>query len=136
MKNVLTVGVFDLLHWGHFELFRRAKRLAGEGGRLTVAIQNDDVVRLYKPRAKLVYDFATRCKMVADLRSVDEVVPYADVAEVVTRIPFDIFVVGDDQNHDGFLRAIEWCRRNGREVVRLKRTDGISTTLIETLCCK
>ena len=32
MKKVLTVGVFDLLHWGHFELFRRAKDFAGSGG--------------------------------------------------------------------------------------------------------
>ena len=30
MKKVLTVGVYDLLHYGHFELFRRAKEIAGE----------------------------------------------------------------------------------------------------------
>lgn len=56
-KSVLTVGVFDLLHFGHFELFRRAKALAGSGGTLTVAVQDDDSVVKYKPQAKLVYDW-------------------------------------------------------------------------------
>ena len=27
MKKILTVGVYDLLHYGHVELFRRAKKL-------------------------------------------------------------------------------------------------------------
>lgn len=43
MKKVLTVGVYDLLHWGHFELFRRCKELAGDGGELVVAVQEDAV---------------------------------------------------------------------------------------------
>lgn len=60
MKTVLTVGVFDLLHWGRFELFRRCKELAGEGGKLVVAIQEDSVVTKYKPQTKLVYDWDKR----------------------------------------------------------------------------
>ena len=59
MSTVLTVGVFDLLHFGHFELFRRAKDFAcsGGGGRWIVAIQQDYIVTKYKPNAKLVYDW-------------------------------------------------------------------------------
>ena len=53
MARVLTVGVFDLLHYGHFELFRRAKELAGANGVLTVAVQEDAVVTKYKPDPRL-----------------------------------------------------------------------------------
>ena len=127
-NTVLTVGVFDLLHFGHFELFRRAKELAGEGGRLVVACQTDEYVTKYKPTAKLVYDWNTRVKMISALRYVDEVVPYTDVDVSIKDISFTIFAVGEDQVHGGFQRAMEWCRQHGREVVVMSRTAGISST--------
>lgn len=128
MKRVLTVGVYDLLHWGHFELFRRCKELAGEGGKLVVAVQEDALVTKYKPQAKLVYDWDKRVKMIRALRYVDQVVPYGDVDESIKHIDFTTFVVGPDQCHAGFQRAMQWCRDNGREVVVLPRTEGISST--------
>ena len=131
IKTVLTVGVYDLLHYGHYELFRRAKELAGEGGRLVVAVQEDAVVGKYKPQAHLIYDWATRVKMIRALRYVDEVVPYGDVDESIKHIAFDVFAVGGDQNHAGFQRAMQWCRENGKEVVILPRTAGISTTQLK-----
>lgn len=127
-KRVLTVGVFDLLHFGHFELFRRAKELAGDGGVLVVAVQDDDSVARYKPQARLVYDWNTRARMIRALRYVDCVVPYDDVDSFVMRTEFDVFAVGGDQNHSGFQRAVRWCEENGRRVVRLSRTDGISSS--------
>ena len=129
-KTVLTVGVYDLLHWGHFELFRRAKELAGDDGKLIVAIQEDDVVTKYKPQTRLVYDWSTRAKMIRALRYVDDVVPYRDVDESIKHIGFDVFAVGGDQTHPGFQRAMEWCRENGKSVVTLERTRGISSTLL------
>lgn len=128
--TVLTVGVFDLLHFGHFELFRRARELAGSDGFLTVAIQEDAVVTKYKPQTKLVYDWATRVKMVSALRYVDRVVPYGDIDESIKHIDFDVFAIGGDQIHDGFQRAMKWCEENGKKVVRLSRTDGISSSQI------
>ena len=130
MKTVLTVGVFDLLHFGHYELFRRAKELSGPGGRLVVAIQEDAFVTKYKPQAKLVYDWDTRNKMVSALRYVDDVVPYGDVDVSIKSIPFDIWAIGGDQQHEGFQRAVKWCAENGREVVRIERTKGISSSQI------
>lgn len=128
--TVLTVGVFDLLHYGHFELFRRAKELAGEGGLLTVAVQEDSVVTKYKPQARLVYDWATREKMISALRYVDKVVPYVDIDESIKHIDFDVFAIGGDQVHAGFQRAVQWCEAHGKKVIRLSRTDGISSSQI------
>lgn len=128
--TVLTVGVFDLLHWGHFELFRRAKELAGEGGKLTVAVQEDAIVTKYKPEAKLVYDWHKRVKMIGALRYVDKVVPYTDIDESIKCIDFDVFAIGGDQTHAGFQRAVKWCEENGKRVVRLGRTGGISSSEI------
>lgn len=131
MKTVLTVGVFDLLHYGHFELFRRAKELAGENGKLTVAIQEDEYVTKYKPQAKLFYNWKTRAKMISALRYVDKVVPYTDIDESIKNIDFDVFALGGDQIHSGFQKAVEWCKQNGKEVVRLSRTEGISSTMLK-----
>lgn len=132
MTKVLTVGVFDLLHFGHFELFRRAKELSGKGGQLVVAIQDDDIVTKYKPQAKLVYDWETRAKMIRALRYVDEVVHYRDIDESIKHIDFDVFAIGGDQIHAGFQRAVKWCEENGKEVIRLSRTAGISTTQLKS----
>lgn len=131
MARVLTVGVFDLLHFGHFELFRRAKDLGGQDGKLIVAIQDDDIVTKYKPNAMLVYDWEKRAKMIRTLRTVDEVIHYRDIDQSIKEIDFDVFVIGGDQLHDGFKRAVGWCEEQGRRVIRLDRTDGISTSLLK-----
>lgn len=39
MKRVITYGTFDLLHYGHINLLRRAKQL---GDYLIVALSTDD----------------------------------------------------------------------------------------------
>lgn len=128
--KVLTVGVFDLLHYGHFELFRRARELGGESPSLIVAIQDDDVVTKYKPQTKLAYPWDVRAKMISTLRTVDEIVHYRDIDDSIKELDFDIWAIGGDQNHAGFQRAVEWCECNGKRVVRLTRTVGISSSQI------
>lgn len=135
MKTVLTVGVYDLLHWGHFELFRRCKEYAGEGGKLIVAIQSDEWVTKFKD-VKLTYNWDQRAKMISALRYVDKVVSYTSVDETIKTLDFDIFICGPDQAHVGFQRAKDWCLSNGREVYVMSRTKGISSSQIRDGACK
>ena len=127
---VLTVGVYDLLHIGHVELFRKAREL---GGSLVVAVQDSEVVEAFKPGAHLVYSTEERCYMVRAIRYVDGVVVYRDVRDIVKVVDFDIFAKGPDQNHEGFVAATQWCKANGKQVVVIPRTEGISSTELKDL---
>lgn len=126
-KTVLTVGVYDMLHIGHILLFKRAKEL---GDRLVVAVQDDDVVQQYKPEARMIYTTEERMFMVSAVRWVDEVVVYKDIDKDIQNIDFDVFAKGPDQIHAGFQRAVEWCKCNGKKVVVVPRTEGISSTML------
>ena len=130
MKKVLTVGVYDLLHIGHVELFRKAKVL---GDYLIVAVQDSEVVLKFKPDAKMVYNTEERCYMVRAIRYVDEVVVYQDVKDIVKEVDFDIFAKGPDQKHEGFQAAVQYCETHGKEVIVMPRTEGISSSDLKTI---
>ena len=61
-RKVLTVGVYDLIHKGHVELYRRAK---GLGDYLIVAAQDGDFILKYKPTAKVLNSTEDRKNMLS-----------------------------------------------------------------------
>lgn len=128
MKKVITVGVFDYFHIGHLRLFENARKL---GDYLIVAVQDGDYILKTKPDAKVMYTTDQRMDLVRALRVVDEVVLYTDVDVTIKTIDFDVFAIGEDQNHIGFQRAIKWCEENGKEVIRMKRTPNICSSDIK-----
>lgn len=69
--------------------------------------------------------------MVKAIRYVDEVITYEAVDDIVKFADFDVFVTGPDQTHEGFQRAIQWCKENGKESVVLPRTEGISSSWLK-----
>ena len=77
---------------------------------------------------------ATVAKVVSVARKlsyVDEVIVYESVETILPKVDFDVFAIGEDQVHEGFRTAVKWCEDNGKEVVRLKRTPGISSSDIK-----
>ena len=124
-KKVLTVGVYDLIHKGHVELYRRAK---GLGDYLIVAAQDSDFILKYKPTAKVLNSTEDRKYMIKSIRYVDEVITYTDVDKIVQEVDFDVFVTGPDQTHAGFQKAIRWCEEHGKEHIVLGRTEGVSSS--------
>lgn len=133
-KTAITFGVFDLLHFGHFELFRRIRDLVGQSGRVYVMLQIDESIAKYKPGCSSIYDFATRRKMIETLRTVDRAIPYDAVGvEAVRNLDFNVLVVGPEHTNERFQRLFKWCAENGKAVEMLPRTDGISTTKLKQL---
>lgn len=126
--KVLTFGVFDYFHYGHLKLFERARAL---GDYLIVAVQRTEEIHKNKPEAKILYSLEQRIEIIESIRYVDKVVLYADVSEDIKKIDFDIFVVGGDQNNNSFLRAIDWCKANNKEVIVLSRTPNICSSQIK-----
>lgn len=124
-KKVLTVGVYDLIHKGHVELFRRAK---GLGDYLIVAVQDGNEILKYKPTAKVLNSTEDRLFLVKSIRFVDEVIVYKGVDDIVKDVDFDILVTGPDQTHSGFQSAIQWCEGHGKEHFVLGRTEGVSSS--------
>lgn len=133
-KTAITFGVFDLLHFGHFELFRRIRELVGDSGKVYIMLQIDESIAKYKPGCKSVYDFPTRQKMIESLRTVDKAIPYDAVGiEAVEKVDFDVLVCGPEHTNERFQRLFAWCKDHGKEVVTLPRTKGISTTELKQI---
>lgn len=72
MKVVLTYGTFDILHFGHIRLLKRAKEL---GDYLVVAISTDEFNAL--KNKKSYYSYEVRKEMLEAIKYVDLVIPEA-----------------------------------------------------------
>lgn len=125
MKRILTYGTFDLLHFGHIEILRRAKAL---GDYLVVAVSTDEFNAIKNKKA--YHDYATRKKMLEAVRYVDLVIPEKDWSQKrddVKKYEIDTVVMGSDwESNENFEKLKDLC-----EVVYLPRTDNISTTKIK-----
>jgi len=132
MKTVLVFGVFDLFHFGHLRLLKRAAEF---GDYFIVAVQSDEYILKYKPPGALgtLYSTSERMEMVRSLRCVDKVITYDNVADDIQAISFDIWIKGPDNTHSGIQTAVEWCKKNNKEVITLPRTEGISSTYLKRL---
>lgn len=125
MKRVITYGTFDLLHYGHINLLRRAKE---RGDYLIVGLSTDEFNSNEKGK-KTYFSYEQRKMLLEALRYVDLVIPeenWQQKAEDIQLYHVDTFVMGNDwEGKFDFLK--EYC-----EVVYLDRTPEISTTQIKT----
>lgn len=124
MKRVITYGTFDLLHYGHINLLRRAKSL---GDYLIVALSTDEFNSNMKNK-KCYFTYEQRKLLLEAVRYVDLVIPeqsWEQKASDIIEYHVDTFVMGDDWK--GKFDYLSDCC----EVVYLPRTPEISTTNIK-----
>ncbi len=124
MRKVITYGTFDLLHYGHINLLKRAKE---RGDYLIVALSTDEF-NWNEKRKKCYFSYEKRKQILEAIRYVDLVIPEKSWEQKISDVKefkVDTFVIGDDwEGKFDFLK--EYC-----EVVYLPRTPEISTTQIK-----
>ena len=125
MKRVLTYGTYDLLHYGHIRLLKRAKEL---GDYLIVALSTDEFNEIKGKKA--YHNYETRKKMLEAIRYVDLVIPENDWNQKINDVKeyhVDVTVMGGDwEGNPKFEELKKYC-----DVVYLPRTKGVSTSKIK-----
>lgn len=126
-----TQGTFDMFHIGHLNLLRQAKERCEK---LIVGINSDTLVQQYKNKTPVVNE-NDRMEIVKELRCVDDVIKCETLkkTDVWKKLHFDAIFIGSDWKGN-----VRWTQTEkdlaplGAEVVYLKHTDGISSTLLRT----
>jgi len=125
MRRVMTYGTFDLLHYGHINLLRRAKAL---GDYLIVGLSTDEFNTNEKGK-KTYFTYEQRKELLESLRYVDLVVPEDNWNQKKTDMHdfhVDVFVMGDD-----WKGKFDFLKDEGVEVIYLPRTPDISSSQIK-----
>jgi len=125
MKRVITYGTFDLLHYGHINLLRRAKAL---GDYLIVVISSDEF-NWNEKHKKCYFTYEQRKMLVESVRYVDLVIPeesWEQKRKDMHEYHIDTFVMGDD-----WKGKFDFLKEEGVEVVYLPRTPEISSSQIK-----
>ena len=125
MKRVITYGTFDMLHYGHINLLRRAKEL----GDYLVVVLSTDEFNWNSKQKKCYFTYEERKKVLEAIRYVDLVIPENNWEQKVSDVQdykIDTFVMGND-----WEGKFDFLKDEGVEVVYLPRTPEISTTQIK-----
>lgn len=126
MKRVITYGTFDMLHYGHINLLRRAKQL----GDYLIVVLSSDEFNWESKQKKTYFSYEKRKQLLEAIRYVDLVIPEESWDQKVSDMKeyhVDTLVMGDDWS--GKFDFIE--EQTETEVVYLPRTPEISTSQIK-----
>jgi len=127
-KIVFTNGCFDIIHLGHVEYFRFAKR---QGDILVVAVNTDSSIRRLKgPRRPIIAEH-DRVSVLEELESIDYVILFDDDTPIplLEAIRPDVLVKGADYAKE---QVVGWevVERYGGRVALAPLVDGRSTTTV------
>ncbi len=123
MHKVITYGTFDLFHYGHLELLRRARQL---GDMLIVGLSTDEFNQDQKNKISF-HTYEQRKKNLEAIKYVDMIIPeenWEQKEEDVIKYGIDTFIIGDDwEGKFDFLKP--FC-----QVIYLSRTPEVSSSLL------
>jgi rfaE bifunctional protein nucleotidyltransferase chain/domain len=130
-RIVLANGNFDLPHVGHVRYLRGAKEL---GGKLVVAINSDESVRVLKGEGRPVMPAEERAEIIAALADVDAVVIFdeLDVRALIREIRPDIQAKGTDYTAESVPERDVVAEYGGRVAIVGDAKDHSTSEIIRS----
>jgi len=126
-KIIYAAGSWDLLHFGHLQILKKAKSL---GDYLIVAVSSDE---LMKEKGKIcIIPFEERVALIKELKCVDMVVKETKIFDIqqFQKLNADIFVIGDDWKYRFDIPRLKWFI-DYNKIVFIPYTQHLSTTKIK-----
>lgn len=99
-NEVLTIGTYDLFHWGHMDFLKRCRSL----GRLTVGVNTDDFAGTFKARPIMNQDERMHS---LDTAGYNTVLNSTSGRELIEEIMPDVLAVGSDWARKDYLHQID-----------------------------
>lgn len=128
-EKIVYVGMCaDLIHHGHINIIKEARRL----GQVIVGLLTDEAIATYKRMPLLNYE--QRKQIAENIAGVDSVIPQKtlDYVENLVKIKPDYVVHGDDWKtgiqRETRERVIKALKKWGGKLIEPKYTSGISST--------
>ena len=124
-----TNGCFDILHAGHVDYLKRARR---EASLLVLGLNSDESVRIQAKGAdRPINTFEHRAVVVSALECVDYVVGFDEPTpeSVIRRVRPDVLIKGEDWKDKGVVGR-EFVESIGGRVALVPLVEGLSTTRV------
>jgi glycerol-3-phosphate cytidylyltransferase len=132
MKNkriIYTAGSYDLFHFGHLNILKRAKAL---GHYLIVGVSTDSLISKYKG-LKPIICFSDRVSIIKELKCVDKVIrqeKFFDIKQL-KQYNIDIIVLGDDWKNKSFPALDKCLRELHIKMIYVPYTERLSSSKIK-----
>ncbi len=127
-KIVFTNGCFDIIHMGHVEYFRFAKR---QGDVLVVAVNADESIRRLKGPKRPIINEHDRLTVLEELESIDYLIKFDDDTPIplLEAIRPDVLVKGADYTKE---KVVGWdiVEGYGGRIALAPLVDGRSTSSV------
>lgn len=125
-KIVFTNGCFDVLHFGHVDYLRKARKC---GDILVIGLNTDNSVRALKGSGRPVNRERDRAEVLSELACVDAVTLFADETpyNLIKRVRPDVLVKGADYTKEKIVGA-DFVESYGGKIRRIPLVKGRSTT--------
>lgn len=137
MVKVFTNGVFDCLTPGHFNLLTYCRKIAGENGKVIIAIDEDEKVMADKGLQRPIFNVHERAKALLDLRMPDDKPLVDEIQFFHTDLELEMLIRRIAPDY--LIKGGDWENRRvvGSEFTRVRfyhRLEDYSTTEIIRRC--
>lgn len=135
--NVITIGTFDILHYGHLKLFKKCRELAA-GGKVVVGLNSDEFIQKYKEKPPIM-KYEERRNTILETGLVDRVVVNEqNDGSIKTALALGepkLIVIGSDWMRRDYLKQVgltpQWLDDKGISLCYVPYTWEVSTSEIK-----